>query len=137
MSHNFDNSHPVIFHTVRHSRGMCRNTDPSIWLFWRYRFSNMKGFLLPLSFPPFTILTLMLRTYSKYPYNSQPFLTKSCVCFCLENIIKETSQQFGVLNFPDFYLDLNICMSLRLQRRNWYIFILLSIFIVVTPSFLW
>jgi len=96
----------------------------------------MKGFLLALSISPVTILTLMLRTYSKYPHNYPPSLTKSRVCVCLENINKETSHQFCLLKFPDFYPDLNICMSLCLQRRKWYIFIPFSSFTEIALSFL-
>jgi len=69
-------------------------------------------------------------TYSHYnhphttqSHNSAPYLTKTSVCVYLKNINKEPSQQVGVLYTESSGLvsGLNICTSLRGERRNLYI----------------
>ena len=79
--------------------------------------------------PPAITLTLKLRTHTTtivhttQSHNSTPSLTKTFVCVCLKNINKDPSQQVGVMYTESCGLlsGLNICTSLRGQKRSWYI----------------
>jgi hypothetical protein len=79
-------------------------------------------------------------TYLRYIIAQFSTVFNKSMCLCLCQYYQKNPDSRLLLciqKFPDSYQGLKICTSLRLQRRNWYIFILLSISIVVTPSFLW
>ena len=71
---------------------------------------------LKLTLHTHTITTV----HTTQSHNSTQSLTKTSVCVCLMYINKEPSQQFGVFYKESSGLlsGMNICMSLRGQRRN-------------------
>ena len=103
------------------------------------------SFPLVHSIPLLSTLALTLSTHTvttehtTQSHNSTPCLTETSVCVFVKIFNKEPSQQFGVLFTEGSGLvsGLNICTSLRAQRRNWYKIIPFRTFTRFTPYSLW
>ena len=119
------NSSPAMSQTVSQSRSPCSST----YHFFVNPHLKQQAFDLVLSCYfsstcqyPYTNTTL---SHYNHPHitqslNSTPSLTKTCVCVCLQNINKDTGQQFGVLytECSRFLFVLYICTSFRGQGSN-------------------